>query len=50
MIDFLLTLIALAVAFLLWFLAALIRENRQLRPVRGTLHDPEADRPADVEN
>src|ERR1035441_5585642 len=49
MIYFLLTLIALAVAFLLWFLAALIRESRQLRTRGGTLHDPEADRLADVE-
>jgi len=35
MIYFILTLIALAVAFLLWFLAALIRENRQLAPHTG---------------
>ena len=40
MIDFLLTLIALAVAFLLWFLAALIRENRQLRPRTGNASRP----------
>jgi hypothetical protein len=40
MIYFLLTLIALAVAFLLWFLAALIRESRQLRPRTGKVARP----------
>jgi hypothetical protein len=40
MTYFLLTLIALAVAFLLWFLAALIRENRQLRPRTGNAARP----------
>jgi hypothetical protein len=50
MIYFLLTLLALAVAFMLWFLAALIRESRQLRPRTGATHEPEGGRPADVEN
>jgi hypothetical protein len=40
MIYFLLTLIALAVAFLLWFLAALIRESRQLRLRTGNAARP----------
>jgi hypothetical protein len=35
MIYFLLALIALAVAFLLWFLVALIRESRHLAHTRG---------------
>src|SRR5579859_175652 len=40
MIYFLLTLIALAVAFLLWFLAVLIRESRQPRPRTGKVARP----------
>jgi hypothetical protein len=44
MIYFLLALIALAVAFLLWFLVALIRESRHLAHTRGKPIARDADR------